>query len=211
MHRALYLPHTPHTYSIQCILTMSKLSICLNNSEKNEIFFSLQVKAGSPAQGVLLRGDVIIKIQEYDARDVRNIDAQTLFRSAASRIRVVVIRDSKLIVASNMQSDAQKSRSPSAVPPYRSDINLLHYDFNEAAATVSNLLPQSPFQVINSENGSSRPNSRISNFSPMPTRDHQQEVSEEITAITTQVSHYISCSFPIFRRMIPTKKKTRTT
>lgn len=124
-----------------------------------------------------------MKIQEYDARDVRNIDAQMLFRSAANRIRIVVMRDSKLVVSSNMQSDTQ-SRSPSAVPPYRSDINLLQYDFNEAA----NLLPQTPFQVINGENGSTRPNSRISNFSPMPTRDHQQEASEEITAITTQVS-----------------------
>lgn len=126
-----------------------------------------------------------MKIQEYDARDVRNIDAQTLFRSASHRIRLVVMRDSKLIVSSNMQNDTQKSRSPSAVPPYRSDINLLQYNFNEAA----NLLPKSPFQVINDENGSTRPNSRISNFSPMPTRDHQQETSEEIVAITTQVSN----------------------
>lgn len=117
---------------------------------------------------------------------MRNIDAQTLFRSASSRIRLVVMRDSKLVVSSNMQDDAHNSRSPSAVPPYRSDINLLQYAFNEAA----NLLPQSPFQVINNENGSTRPNSRISNFSPMPTRDHQQEVSEEVVAITTQVSKY---------------------
>lgn len=132
-----------------------------------------------------MRGDVIVKIQEYDARDVRNIDAQTLFRSAATRIRVVVMRDNKLIVSSNMQNDTQKSRSPSAIPPYRPDINLLHYDFNEAA----NLLPQSQFQAINSDNnGSTRSNSRISSFSPMPTRDHQQEVSEEIAAITSQVS-----------------------
>lgn len=115
---------------------------------------------------------------------MRNIDAQTLFRSAADRIRLVVMRDSKLIVSSNMQNDTQKSRSPSAIPPYRPDINLLQYDFNEAA----NLLPQTSFQVINNENGSTRPNSRISNFSPMPTRDHQQEISEEITAITTQVN-----------------------
>lgn len=139
-----------------------------------------QVKAGTPAQGVLLRGDIIVKIQDYDARDIRNIDAQTLFRSAGNRIKIVVQRDSKLIVSSNMSNDA--SRSPSAVPPYRSDINLMHYDFNEAA----NLLPQSPFQAI-SDNGSSRPNSRLSNFSPMPTRDHQQEVQEEIAAITSQV------------------------
>lgn len=168
------------TPTIECISAIGKLSICLYNNQIN--FFWLQVRAGSPAQGVLLRGDVIVKIQEYDARDVRNIDAQTLFRSAATRIRVVIMRDSKLVVASNMQSDTQKSTSPSAVPPYRSDINLLQYNFNEAA----NLLPQSPFQAI-SDNGLTRPDSRISNFSPMPTRDHQQEMSEEIAAITSQV------------------------
>lgn len=141
----------------------------------------VQVKACSPAQGALLRGDIIVKIQEYDARDIRNIDAKTLFRSADNRIRVVVQRDNKLIVSSNMSN--QKSRSPSAVPPYRPDINLLHYDFNEAA----NLLPQTSFQPI-SDNGSSQPHSRISNFSPMPTRDHQQEVEEEKASITSQVS-----------------------
>lgn len=84
-------------------------------------------------------------------------------------------------MSSNMSN--QKSRSPSAVPPYRPDINLLHYDFNEAA----NLLPQTSFQPI-SDNGSSQPHSRISNFSPMPTRDHQQEVEEEKASITSQVS-----------------------
>lgn len=186
---SLYLPHThiSHTYYRMHFNDEQIVSLFKRQKKifKKKYIFVLQVKAGSPAQGTLLRGDVIVKIQEYDARDVRNIDAQTLFRSAAARIRVVVMRDSKLIVASNMQNDTQKSRSPSAVPPYRPDINLLHYDFNEATAS---LVLQSPFQAINSENGSTtRPNSRISNFSPMPTRDHQQEVSEEITAITTQV------------------------
>lgn len=131
-----------------------------------------------------MRGDIIVKIQEYDARDVRNIDAQSLFRAAGNHIRIVVYRDSKLIVASNMQNDGPKSRSPSAIPPYRPDINLMQYDFNAQAV---NLLPKTQFQSI-SDGGSSRPNSRLSNFSPMPTRDHQQEVQEEIAAITTQVS-----------------------
>lgn len=136
-----------------------------------------------------MRGDVIAKIQEYDARDMRNIDAQNLFRTAKNRIRVVVHRDSKMVVASNMRNDAQKSRSPSAIPPYRHDINLLQFDFNEQAKQAELLLPQTNFY---SDNGSSRPNSRISNFSPMPTRDHQQEVLNEQAAITTQVI------FPIF-------------
>lgn len=152
--------------------------------------FQIQVMAGTPAHGRLVRGDVIAKIQEYDARDMRNIDAQNLFRSAKNQIRVVVHRDSKMVVASNMRNDAQKSRSPSAVPPYRHDINLLQFDFNEQAEQRAALsLPQTNFQAIN-DHGSSRPNSRLSNFSPMPTRDHQQEVLEEQAAITTQVSFF---------------------
>lgn len=125
-------------------------------------------------------------MQEYDARDICNADCQTLFRAAGNRIRVVVHRDSKMVVASNMRSDTQKSRSPSVIPPYRPEINLLQFDFNEQAEQAAQLLPQTNFQAI-SDCGSSRPGSRISNFSPMPTRDHQQDTREEQAAITTQV------------------------
>lgn len=148
----------------------------------------MQVLPGTPSHGRLVRGDVISKIQEYDARDMRNIDAQNLFRSACNRIRVVVHRDSKMVVASNMRNDAQKSRSPSVIPPYRHDINLLQFDFNEQAEQAALLLPQTNFYAITGTD-SPRPNSRISNFSPMPTRDHQQEVLEEQAAITSQVNY----------------------
>ncbi|XP_055322756.1 PDZ and LIM domain protein 3 isoform X3 [Sitodiplosis mosellana] len=157
----------------------------VGGSDLNTPLIITKVLAGTPAHGRLVRGDVIAKIQEYDARDMRNIDAQNLFRSASNRIRVVVHRDSKMVVASNMRNDGQKSRSPSAIPPYRHDINLLQYDFNEQAEQAALLLPQTNFNAA-SDNGSSRPNSRISNFSPMPTRDHQQEVLEEQVAITSQ-------------------------
>lgn len=127
-----------------------------------------------------MRGDIIVKIQDYDARDIRNIDAQTLFRSATNRIGIVVQRDSKLVVSSNMSSDTHKSRSPSVIPPYKPEINLLHFDYDDHDEQLG-------FQPIN-DSGSTRPNSRISNFSPMPTRDHQQEAQEEIAAITSQVN-----------------------
>lgn len=149
---------------------------------------------GSPAHGRLVRGDIIVKIQEYDARDIRNIDAQTLFRNACNRIRIVVHRDSKMVVASNMRNDTQKSRSPSAIPPYRSEINLLQFDFNEQAEQAALLLPQTNFQSI-SDCGSPRPNSRASNFSPMPTRDHQQEIRDEQATITSQVIQQIQWQF----------------
>jgi len=52
----------------------------------------LQVQVGSPAHGELLRGDIISKIGEYDARDLSHADAQQLFRGAGNEIRLVVHR-----------------------------------------------------------------------------------------------------------------------
>ncbi|KAK3922947.1 PDZ and LIM domain protein Zasp [Frankliniella fusca] len=49
-------------------------------------------QVGSPAEGELHRGDVIRKINEYDSRDLRHKDAQSLFRNAGNTIDLVVIR-----------------------------------------------------------------------------------------------------------------------
>lgn len=55
-----------------------------------------QVQDHSPAQPELLRGDVITKIDQYDARDLMHIDAQNLFRNAGNQIKVTVRRDDKV-------------------------------------------------------------------------------------------------------------------
>lgn len=149
-----------------------------------------QVQPGSPAHGQLLRGDIITKIQDYDARDIRNIDAQNLFRNADNHIRLVVRRDCKLSVATNIQSVDVRSASSAAMPPYQQDFNLLHVDFDDRSIQS---LPRTDFQHIDLDhsNGSLsvRSDSRAtSRFSPMPTRDHQQDVAEEAVAIATQVS-----------------------
>lgn len=47
---------------------------------------------GSPAFGEVLRGDIISKIADYDARDVSHADAQMLFRTAANEIKLVIHR-----------------------------------------------------------------------------------------------------------------------
>lgn len=86
---------------------------------------------GSPAQGELLRGDVITKIQDYDARDIRHADAQSLFRSAGNEIRLVVHRDNKLSVTKNITStESESSRCSSALPPYSPNINLLNFNYD---------------------------------------------------------------------------------
>jgi hypothetical protein len=51
-----------------------------------------RVGFGSPSDGVLQRGDIITKVGNYDARDIRHQDAQTLFKNAGNNIRVVVQR-----------------------------------------------------------------------------------------------------------------------
>lgn len=83
---------------------------------------------GSPAQGELQRGDIITKIQDYDARDIRHVDAQSLFRSAGNEIKLVVHRDNKLAVTKNITTTSNGSdalRCSSTVPPYSPNINLL--------------------------------------------------------------------------------------
>lgn len=37
-----------------------------------------------------MRGDIITKVEDYDARDLRHEDAQMLFRTQDNKIRLVV-------------------------------------------------------------------------------------------------------------------------
>uniref|UniRef100_A0A182MQT5 PDZ domain-containing protein n=1 Tax=Anopheles culicifacies TaxID=139723 RepID=A0A182MQT5_9DIPT len=54
------------------------------------------VQVNTPAEPELLRGDVITKIDQYDARDLSHYDAQNLFRNAGNQIKVTVRRDDKV-------------------------------------------------------------------------------------------------------------------
>ncbi|XP_037961307.2 uncharacterized protein LOC105395010 isoform X2 [Plutella xylostella] len=60
--------------------------IIFGNRNKNK------VTPGSPAGRDLVRGDIIAKIDDYDARDLRHEDAQNLFKNAQNQIRIVVQR-----------------------------------------------------------------------------------------------------------------------
>ncbi|KAH9644294.1 hypothetical protein HF086_003793 [Spodoptera exigua] len=51
-----------------------------------------RVTPGTPAGKELVRGDIIAKIDDYDARDLRHEDAQNLFRNAPKQIKLVVQR-----------------------------------------------------------------------------------------------------------------------
>ncbi|KOB77373.1 Z band alternatively spliced PDZ-motif protein 66 [Operophtera brumata] len=52
-----------------------------------------RVTPSTPAGRELVRGDIIVKIDDYDARDLRHEDAQNLFKNASNQIKLVVQRD----------------------------------------------------------------------------------------------------------------------
>ncbi|KMY98441.1 uncharacterized protein LOC6737318 isoform X2 [Drosophila simulans] len=151
------------------------------------------VQVGSPAHGELLRGDIISKIGEYDARDLSHADAQQLFRGAGNEIRLVVHRDNKIAYTQGATQEAGPgSRSNSTLPPVTPDL-LPHRGpspflpgpshFERALQLPVDTLPQTVFPQLNSSGGYEVPSTV---FSPKPTRDHQQDVDEEQAAIVNQ-------------------------
>lgn len=62
-------------------------------SEPRDFGQRRKVTPGTPAGRELVRGDIIAKIDDYDARDLRHEDAQNLFRNAQRQIKIVVQRD----------------------------------------------------------------------------------------------------------------------
>ncbi|KAH8319444.1 hypothetical protein KR067_008998 [Drosophila pandora] len=154
-----------------------------------------RVQVGSPSYGELLRGDIIAKIGEYDARDLSHADAQQLFRGAGNDIRLVVHRDNKIAYTQGVSQDAGPgSRCNSTLPPASPDL-LPHRGpspflpgpshFERALQLPVDTLPQTVFPQLNASGGYEIPSSV---FSPKPTRDHQQDVEEEQAAIVNQVS-----------------------
>ncbi|XP_037723184.1 PDZ and LIM domain protein 2 isoform X5 [Drosophila subpulchrella] len=152
-----------------------------------------RVQVGSPSHGELLRGDIISKIGEYDARDLSHADAQQLFRGAGNEIRLVVHRDNKIAYTQGGTQEAGPgSRSNSTLPPVTPEL-LPHRGpspflpgpshFERALQLPVDTLPQTVFPQLNSSGGYEVPSAV---FSPKPTRDHQQDVDEEQAAIVNQ-------------------------
>ncbi|XP_050090190.1 LIM domain-binding protein 3 isoform X4 [Anopheles aquasalis] len=65
----------------------------VGGTDLNAPLIITRVQVNSPAQAELLRGDIITKIDQYDARDLTHNDAQNLFRNAGNQMRVTVRRD----------------------------------------------------------------------------------------------------------------------
>ncbi|XP_052119609.1 PDZ and LIM domain protein 4 isoform X2 [Frankliniella occidentalis] len=104
-------------------------------------------QVGSPAEGELHRGDVIRKINEYDSRDLRHKDAQSLFRTAGNTIDLVIVRDTLAVPPS---STAASSRASSVAPscstptPTFAALNARPPVAGGVATALAACLPRSP-------------------------------------------------------------------
>ncbi|XP_065359144.1 uncharacterized protein Zasp66 isoform X2 [Calliphora vicina] len=151
-----------------------------------------KVQVGSPAFGEVLRGDIISKIGEYDARDISHANAQMLFRTAGNEIKIVVHRDSKIAYTQGLSGDSSRSESAllSTSPdqyPHRAPSPFLPGpgQYERALQVPVDTLPHTVFPKLNASGGYVPPPEN-STFTPMPTRDHQQDVAEEQAAIVNQ-------------------------
>ncbi|XP_058836938.1 uncharacterized protein LOC131693261 isoform X2 [Topomyia yanbarensis] len=92
---------------------------------QKRVSFNEQVQVNSPAQKELLRGDIITKIDQYDARDLMHSDAQNLFRNAGGEIKVTIRRDDQVALHQSAHQPNGVGASPyspalSPIPPAQS-------------------------------------------------------------------------------------------
>ncbi|XP_068149319.1 uncharacterized protein Zasp66 isoform X12 [Drosophila tropicalis] len=190
-----------------CRLTSRRRSSSSGSGLKKRVHFAdeqqqqqnvVGVQVGSPSYGELLRGDIIAKIGEYDARDLSHADAQQLFRGAGNEIGLVVHRDNTIAYTQGVNQDTGVasggcvSRSNSTLAPVSPDL-LPHRGpspflpgpshFERALQLPVDTLPQTVFPQLNASGGYVAPPEV---FTPKPTRDHQQDVQEEQAAIVNQ-------------------------
>jgi hypothetical protein len=181
-------------------------SVYRGGDNRKKVHFNDRVQLGSPAQGELIRGDIITKIDDYDVRDLRHNDAQMLFRNADNKINLVVRRNNGVAYNNQAMSNGS-SRAPSTVSAYspanHSPVSQVSYphrapspmlsgpnSYSAALSSPVNTLPHTEFPHLNASGGyvaPYRPPSRSSNcFSPMPSRDYQQDIDDEQSAIINQ-------------------------
>ncbi|KAL3282570.1 hypothetical protein HHI36_005748 [Cryptolaemus montrouzieri] len=126
-----------------------------------------EVGFGSPADGVLQRGDIITKVGNYDARDIRHQDAQNLFKNSGNTVRIVVQRDTsqKHPTSTGSSRTSSHNYSPLSVSPHLSPRGpSSNYSPGASALNPYYSLPFTPldndyFEVLDYAPGSRKPNS----------------------------------------------------
>jgi len=168
------------------------------------------VQSNSPAQKELLRGDIITKIEDFDARDLRHEDAQMLFKTADNQIRLVVRRDNKIAMQQSKNNPISSlAPAPNYSPmllttsniPHRAPSPIPHGPHSMAAAMANPLeaLPHTvfPHQQHHYLQGPKEskpephynfppPEPSNSSFSPQSTRDYNQDSEEDNSALSSQ-------------------------
>ncbi|XP_070494843.1 PDZ and LIM domain protein 3 isoform X3 [Chironomus tepperi] len=123
-------------------------------SDLNSPLIIIRVHPNSPAERELMRGDIITKVEDYDARDLRHEDAQMLFRTQDNKIRLVVRRDNKIAMNSSKSNPISSLTPPDVQPsyippqsPYRAPSPIPRGPHSMAAACASPLesLPHTVF------------------------------------------------------------------
>ncbi|XP_058836941.1 LIM domain-binding protein 3 isoform X5 [Topomyia yanbarensis] len=97
----------------------------VGGTDLNAPLIITRVQVNSPAQKELLRGDIITKIDQYDARDLMHSDAQNLFRNAGGEIKVTIRRDDQVALHQSAHQPNGVGASPyspalSPIPPAQS-------------------------------------------------------------------------------------------
>lgn len=89
----------------------------VGGTDLNAPLIVTRVQVNTPAQKELLRGDIITKIDQYDARDLTHHDAQNLFRDAGNEIKVTIRRDDQVALHQSAHAENGGRLSASAYSP----------------------------------------------------------------------------------------------
>ncbi|XP_055612346.1 LIM domain-binding protein 3 isoform X6 [Uranotaenia lowii] len=125
----------------------------VGGTDLNAPLIITRVQVNSPAQKELLRGDIITKIDQYDARDLTHNDAQNLFRNAGGEIKVTIRRDDKVAMHQSAR-DAPNGVASFSSPPALSPIPPAHAaqpykPYVDQSLPAPSVLPQKPQQHQN--------------------------------------------------------------
>lgn len=113
---------SPKPHDFQVTLFRNSIQIpwgirVVGGTDLNAPLIVTRVQVNSPAQKELLRGDIITKIDQYDARDLTHHDAQNLFRDAGNEIKVTIRRDDQVALHQSAHAETGGHLSASAYSP----------------------------------------------------------------------------------------------
>ncbi|XP_038116169.1 PDZ and LIM domain protein 7 isoform X5 [Culex quinquefasciatus] len=115
----------PHDFQVTLVRSSPQIPWgirVVGGTDLNAPLIVTRVQVNTPAQKELLRGDIITKIDQYDARDLTHHDAQNLFRDAGNEIKVTIRRDDQVALHQSAHAEnggrlSAASYSPATLSP----------------------------------------------------------------------------------------------